>query len=78
MRPHELTLEPSAPTLTASHRMVKCLWCREPVRLALAVKHQGICPQCLEETTTLAWRVIYDRDQKIGAIPENLRAAYNL
>ncbi len=59
-------------------RMTKCLWCRGPVRAVIAAKHRGICPLCLAELAELKWRVVYDRERGIGAIPPNLRAAYRL
>jgi hypothetical protein len=46
--------------------------------LVFSAKHQGVCQQCLDEITALSWRVIYDRDSGIGALPQNLRDAYNL
>jgi hypothetical protein len=48
------------------------------VRLAIAAKHRGVCPLCIAEIAELRWRVVYDRDRGIGAIPRNLRASYKL
>ncbi|MHB8381167.1 MAG: hypothetical protein ACYDC3_02335 [Candidatus Binataceae bacterium] len=59
-------------------RMMKCLWCRGPVRNAVAAKHRGLCPLCVAEIAELNWRVVYDRERGIGSIPPNLRAAYSL
>lgn len=59
-------------------RVSKCLWCHAPVRLAIAAKHRGVCPLCIAEIAELRWRVVYDRDRGIGAIPRNLRASYKL
>ena len=58
--------------------MVRCVWCRQPVRLVVAAKHEGVCPLCVAETSELGWRIVYDRQRGLGAIPANLRAAYNL
>ncbi len=66
------------PAPPAYHRMVRCLSCRQPLRLALAVKQRGICAPCLAELALVGWRLVYDRDRRIGAIPRNLRAAYSL
>jgi hypothetical protein len=62
----------------AARRTVRCLWCHGPVRLVVAEKHQGVCPLCLAEDAELGWRVVYDRERNLGAIPPNLRAAYRL
>ncbi|HYB91410.1 MAG TPA: hypothetical protein VEC38_10225 [Candidatus Binataceae bacterium] len=62
----------------ASSRMVRCAWCRQPVRLIVASKHQGVCPLCVAENAELGWRTVYDRRRGLGEIPANLRAAYNL
>jgi len=59
-------------------RTVRCLICHGPVLLVFSAKHQGVCQQCLDEITPLSWRVIYDRDSGVGALPQNLRDAYNL
>jgi hypothetical protein len=59
-------------------RFVRCLICHGPVLLVFSARHQGVCQQCLDEITSLSWRVIYDRDRGVGALPQNLRDAYNL
>lgn len=61
-----------------AERMTKCLWCREPMPHAVAVKRRGVCPLCTAEVAELSWRVVYDRERGIGSIPPNLRAAYSL
>jgi hypothetical protein len=66
------------PPLLCATRQLRCLWCREPLRLGLAVKHHALCARCRAEAAAAGWRLIYDRDRRIGAIPHNLRAAYNL
>ncbi len=71
-------MRPAPRASRIAHRTVRCLSCRQPTRLADAVKHQGVCSLCIEEFATLGWRVVYDRERKIGAIPPNLRAAYCL
>jgi hypothetical protein len=58
--------------------MVRCLLCRGETPLAFAAKHQGVCALCLAENAAFAWRIVYDRDRGIGAIPRNLREAYRL
>ncbi len=69
---------PRARTIRSVERLTKCLWCREPVQIALAAKHRGVCPLCAAEVAELSWRVVYDRDSGTGSIPPNLRAAYRL
>jgi hypothetical protein len=59
-------------------RKVKCIWCHEPVLLSAANRHEGVCPLCLSESSELGWRVIYDRERGVGAIPPNLKMAYQL
>jgi hypothetical protein len=69
----------ASPTIhCASNRLVRCLWCRGAVPLSIAAKHQGVCPLCLAEIAELNWRVVYDRERRVGAIPQNLREAYRL
>jgi hypothetical protein len=69
----------SRPRATSlAHRSVRCLSCRLPMPLADAVKRRGVCALCVEELAILGWRLVYDRERKVGAIPPNLRAAYRL
>lgn len=65
-------------TTPTAQRMVKCAFCRDLMPLAEAVKGRGICRLCRLEIAEMSWRTIYDRDQRIGEIPENLREAYGL
>jgi hypothetical protein len=44
--------------------------------MAETTRNSGLCRLCVEEAAALAWRIVYDREKGIGAIPENLRAAY--
>ncbi len=65
-------------TTTISQRNVKCVFCRDPIPLAEAMKSRGVCRLCQVEIAELGWRTVYDRDLNIGEIPSNLRSAYNL
>jgi hypothetical protein len=64
-------------TATAD-RSVKCVFCRDPILLADAMRNAGVCRLCASEIEEFGWRTIYDRDQNVGQIPANLRAAYKL
>jgi hypothetical protein len=57
---------------------LKCAFCRDPMPLADATLFGGVCRLCASEIAELGWRTVYDRDQKLGQIPANLRAAYKL
>ena len=57
---------------------VKCAFCRDPMPLADAAQFGGVCRLCASEIAELGWRTVYDREQNIGQIPANLRAAYKL
>lgn len=59
-------------------RSVKCVFCRDPITLADAMQRAGVCKLCASEIEQFGWRTIYDREQKIGQIPGNLRTAYKL
>jgi hypothetical protein len=61
-----------------SSRTATCLWCHEVTTQSDAIRNHGLCGRCVRENRELAWRVVYDRDRKIGKIPRNLRAAYRL
>jgi hypothetical protein len=59
-------------------RMVKCVFCPDLIPLALAMQTRGVCRLCIAEIDELHWRVVYDREQQLGEIPANLKAAYRL
>jgi hypothetical protein len=65
-------------TITAPERAVKCAFCRDQIPLADAVQTAGVCKLCVSEFEEFGWRTVYDREQKVGQIPSNLRAAYKL
>jgi hypothetical protein len=58
--------------------IVKCAFCRDSMPLADAAQFGGVCRLCASEIAELGWRTVYDREQNIGQIPANLRAAYKL
>jgi hypothetical protein len=62
----------------ASSRVVTCLWCHGSTTQADAVRNRGLCRSCVHDNIEISWRLIYDRDSNIGAIPSNLRLAYGL
>jgi hypothetical protein len=55
----------------------RCVLCRDPIVLADATR-DGACKLCASELEELSWRTVYDREQNVGQIPANLRAAYKL
>jgi hypothetical protein len=61
-----------------SERLVKCVFCRDPMPLNEALRSAGLCRLCISEIEEFGWRTVYDREQNIGQIPANLRAAYKL
>ena len=61
-----------------SNRAVRCLWCRQPSFRAEVIRNRGLCATCVAVSIAISWRVIYDRDRKLGSIPANLRVAYGL
>lgn len=65
-------------TTAASDRSVKCVFCRDPILLADAMRTAGVCKLCASEIEEFGWRTVYDRDRNLGQIPANLRAAYKL
>jgi hypothetical protein len=65
-------------TTATSDRSVKCVFCRDPILLADAMRTAGVCKLCTSEIEEFGWRTVYDREQNIGQIPPNLRAAYKL
>lgn len=73
----ELNLRIPRSTAT-SDRSVKCVFCRDPILLADAMRTAGVCRLCASEIEEFGWRTVYDRDLSVGQIPANLRAAYKL
>jgi hypothetical protein len=65
-------------TSLTSERTVKCVFCRDPIALVEAMRSAGVCRLCTSEIAEFGWRTIYDREQNVGQIPANLRAAYKL
>jgi len=65
-------------TTATAERSVKCVFCRDPILLADAMRMAGVCKLCASEIEEFGWRTVYDREQNIGQIPANLRAAYKL
>jgi ribosomal protein S14 len=63
---------------TVSSRVVACLWCRQDTTQADVLRHHGLCRSCVRDNVEVSWRLVYDRDRNIGAIPSNLRLAYRL
>ena len=61
-----------------SNRVVACLWCHAAATQADVTRNHGLCQSCVEDNVEISWRLVYDRDRHIGAIPSNLRAAYGL
>jgi hypothetical protein len=57
---------------------VKCAFCRGLMPLTDAARFGGVCRLCASEIAELGWRTVYDREQNLGQIPANLRAAYKL
>ncbi len=73
MEPATLPVRP-----TVSSRIVACLWCHGATTQADVVRNHGLCRSCVHDNIELSWRLIYDRDRSIGAIPANLRVAYGV
>ena len=73
-------MEPAtAPIRPATaNRLVSCLWCHETTTHHEVTRNRGLCSNCVRDNVETSWRLIYDRDRNIGAIPSNLRAAYRL
>ena len=65
-------------TTAVSDRSAKCVFCRDRIPLAEAMLTGGVCKLCASEIEEFGWRTVYDREQNIGQIPANLRAAYKL
>jgi hypothetical protein len=62
----------------AASRLVACLWCHEATTTHDATRNHGLCQSCAHDSVEISWRLVYDRDRRIGSIPSNLRAAYGL
>jgi len=54
------------------------LWCHAATTHADVIRNRGLCYRCAHDNVEIAWRLVYDRDRKIGSIPSNLRLAYGL
>lgn len=65
-------------TTTIAQRTVRCAFCHDSIPFTVAIKTKGVCEICIAEIAEFGWRVVYDRDQKLGEIPANLRVQYNL
>ena len=61
-----------------ANRIVACLWCHQPSFHVEVVRNRGLCRRCAQENAEIGWRIVYDRDRKVGVIPRNLRVAYGL
>lgn len=62
----------------SSPRFVRCMQCRTLVPMTESARYRGLCRICVEESALAGWRLVYDREKGVGAIPPNLRAAYGL
>ena len=65
-------------TTAISDRSVRCVFCRDPILLADAMRIAGVCRLCTSEIEEFDWRTVYDREQNIAHILANLCAAYKL
>jgi hypothetical protein len=61
-----------------ANRVVACLWCHAATTQADVIRNHGLCRRCVHDNVELSWRLVYDRDRKVGSIPANLRDAYGL
>ncbi len=59
-------------------RAVSCMWCHAATTHADVMRNHGLCNSCVHDNVEISWRLIYDRDRNLGAIPNNLRLAYGL
>jgi hypothetical protein len=66
------------PHQSISNRVATCLWCHESAPHSDILRNHGFCRGCVHDNCEFSWRLVYDRDRKIGKIPANLRAAYRL
>ena len=64
--------------LSIASRIVSCLWCHQATTHHDVTRNRGLCGNCVRDNVETSWRLIYDRDRHIGAIPSNLRVAYRL
>jgi hypothetical protein len=76
--PMELPLSKVVNTSTIAERSAKCVFCRDTIALADAMRSLGVCKLCSMEIAEFGWRTVYDRDLNVGEIPANLRLAYKL
>ena len=74
----ELQLPKAVNTTAIAERSAKCVFCRNAMLLAEAMRSLGVCKLCSLEIAEFGWRTVYDRDLNIGEIPANLRVAYKL
>lgn len=65
-------------SVVTAEPMVKCAFCKDAMPRAEAVRSQSVCRLCASEIEEFGWRTVYDREQNLGQIPANLRAAYKL
>ncbi len=65
-------------TAVDAGRSVKCVFCRDAIPFTDPSQTTAVCRLCASEIEEFGWRTVYDRDQKIGQIPANLRTAYKL
>ena len=72
----EPAIAPVRPTVPS--RVVSCLWCHEATTQADVMRHHGLCSACVHDNVEVSWRLVYDRDNRVGTIPTNLRVAYKL
>ncbi len=63
---------------TVASRPAACMWCHEITTQADVTRNHGLCRSCVHDNVEISWRLVYDRDRNIGAIPSNLRHAYGL
>jgi hypothetical protein len=73
MEPATSPIRPALPSRPAS-----CLWCHELTTQADVMRNHGLCSNCVHDNVEVSWRLVYDRDRRIGSIPPNLRLAYGL
>jgi hypothetical protein len=52
----------------------ECAKCGAPMVAIKTGEWREFCDRCVGD----AWQTVYDRDRRIGAIPENLRRDYRL
>jgi hypothetical protein len=62
----------------STERTLKCAFCKDRIPEAERAQTGGVCKLCASELEEFGWRTVYDREQNLGQIPANLRAAYKL